>query len=336
MRPTLLLAVLSVFDFLGVLLGYEGIARLRQFHWPPFLEGLYTIIMAFWPPPNWLILAWDSSCGRTIMWSGSLVFPAAAFILSIGRERHFVVAALMLAWTAASGIIGFWIWFDAVLNATNLSLDVRRAEQFVGANGSLGAARRSTRAFSRLLILTAANTRRVKNLLLPLALLFLAVGCAKEPRGFPPTEGISNFDRVNDTLYRSGQPNHVGLQSLNRVGIKTIVNLRMTNDLWVAEEAEARANGMVCTNVPMRGLGRPTDQQVAQALAIIETFPGPVLIHCEHGRDRTGTIIACYRIQHDHWTSKQALREASQYGMSMWEFGMKKYVADFEKSFNSK
>jgi hypothetical protein len=121
MRPTLLLALLTVFDFLGVLLGYEGIARLRRFHWPPFLEGLYTILMAFWPPPNWLILAWDSSWGRMVMWSGCLVFPVVAFVLSIGRERHFAAAALMLAWTAASGIIGLWIWFDAVLNATNLS-----------------------------------------------------------------------------------------------------------------------------------------------------------------------------------------------------------------------
>jgi protein tyrosine/serine phosphatase len=104
----------------------------------------------------------------------------------------------------------------------------------------------------------------------------------------------------------------------------------MTNDVWLAEEGEACAYGMIYTNVPMRGLGRPTDEQVAKVLSIIETFPSPVFIHCKHGCDRTGTIIACYRIKHDQWTSKQALSEASQYGMSRWEVGMKNYVGDFE------
>ncbi len=110
----------------------------------------------------------------------------------------------------------------------------------------------------------------------------------------------------------------------------------MTNDVWVAEEAEARANGITYTNVPMRGLGRPADQQVTKVLSIIESFPSPVFIHCEHGCDRTGTIIACYRIKHDHWTSKRALSEAIQHGMSRWEIGMKKYVVAFEESCKSK
>ena len=57
-----------------------------------------------------------------------------------------------------------------------------------------------------------------------------------------------------------------------------------------------------------------------------------MFIHCLHGCDRTGTIIACYRIQHDGWTSEQALREADQYGMSQWEVGMRNYIKDFEKS----
>jgi protein tyrosine/serine phosphatase len=176
----------------------------------------------------------------------------------------------------------------------------------------------------------------VKNSSLSLALLLFTCGCVTGPRGFPPTAGISNFDRVSDDLYRGGQPNDVGIESLKRAGIKTIVNLRMTNDVRVTEEAETRANGIIYTNVPMRGLGRPTDEQVATVLSIIETFPSPVFIHCEHGRDRTGTIIACYRIKHDQWTSKQALSEASQYGLSKWEIGMINYVVEFGKLYNSR
>jgi len=172
----------------------------------------------------------------------------------------------------------------------------------------------------------------IKCSLLSLCLLFVLAGCATVPRGFPPIEGITNFDRVNDDLYRGAQPNNYGIKSLKRLGIKTIVNLRMANDVWLAEEAEARAAGITYTNVPMNGLSRPTNEQVTKVLSIIATFPSPVFIHCQHGCDRTGTIIACYRIKHDKWSSASALWEAEQYGMSRWEFGMRDYVADFAKN----
>ena|GEM_PF-554543 len=182
--------------------------------------------------------------------------------------------------------------------------------------------------------MTKEKELRAKTPLLSLSLLFVVVGCAAGLHDFPAIDGIGNFGRVNHSLYRGGQPNNLGIQSLKRLGIKTIVNLRMTNDLCVTEETEARANGIIYTNVPMRGLGRPTDKQVVKVLSVIETSPSPVFIHCEHGRDRTGTIIACYRIKHDQWTSKLALNEAGQYGMSNWELGMKNYVVDFDKSCN--
>lgn len=173
----------------------------------------------------------------------------------------------------------------------------------------------------------------MKNLL-PLFLLFFVIGCAT--RGFPPVNGINNFDRVNNNLYRGGQPDNLGIQNLKNLGIKTVINLRMANDVWVAEESLCMANEIIYINVPMNGLLRPTNEQVYKVLLIIDTFPSPVFIHCEHGCDRTGTIVACYRIKRDHWTSKQALSEAKQYGMSILEFGMKDYIEDFEKNCNEK
>ena len=119
----------------------------------------------------------------------------------------------------------------------------------------------------------------MKNWLLSLGLLFCVAGCATGPRGLPPTEGIVNLDRVNDGLYRGGQPNDLGIKSLSRLGIKTIVNLRMTKDVWAAEAAEARTNGMTYINVPMKGFGRPTNVQVTKVLSIIEASSSPVFIH---------------------------------------------------------
>src|SRR6266567_2981749 len=92
-------------------------------------------------------------------------------------------------------------------------------------------------------------------------LLVLAVviaACAAGQRGLPPQEGIANFGKVAERLYRGAQPDESGIKNLKRLGIKTILNLRMTNEVMKVEEAEARANGMVHTNVPMSGVGRPT------------------------------------------------------------------------------
>ena len=105
----------------------------------------------------------------------------------------------------------------------------------------------------------------------------------------------------------------------------------MSDDVWKDEEAKAISHGILYTNVPFRGLSRPTDEQVKQVLSLIETLPGPVFIHCQHGCDRTGTIIACYRIKRDRWTLEKAMSEANRHGISIFERGMKRFVRDFAK-----
>jgi tyrosine-protein phosphatase SIW14 len=151
-------------------------------------------------------------------------------------------------------------------------------------------------------------------------------------RGVSPSEGIVNFGKVDERLYRGAQPDADGIRNLKKLGIKTIVNLRKTNDVWKAEATEASANGILYTNFPMKGYGRPTHEQVAQVLAAIESLPSPVFIHCAHGCDRTGTIIACYRIKHDHWSGDSALEEAKRYGISKLAWGMRKYIVEFGKT----
>ena len=154
-------------------------------------------------------------------------------------------------------------------------------------------------------------------------------------RGLPGIEGIRNFAKVSDVLYRGAEPGGPGMESLKSLGVKSVVDLRMGKEVLAAEKEAALAGGVFYTNIPLRGLGRPTEQQVAAVLHLIETLPGPVFIHCQHGCDRTGTIIACYRIRQEHWTSKAALNEARKYGMSVFEFGMRRYVRAFgRKHFN--
>ena len=97
---------------------------------------------------------------------------------------------------------------------------------------------------------------------------------------------------------------------------RRVIDLRREDEHSTAAEAKAvSALGMNYINVPMKGVVAPTDEQIARVLAALDS-EGPVLVHCKRGADRTGTVIACYRIKHDHWQRPQALQEAesTRYG----------------------
>jgi tyrosine-protein phosphatase SIW14 len=169
---------------------------------------------------------------------------------------------------------------------------------------------------------------RWQALLAAMAVLSLAV-VAQEDRSF---EKLPNFHQVNENLYRGAQPQRGGVKKLSELGIKTVINLRGASEDTRKEQAEAEASGMRYFNIPMSGLGRPTDEQVERALAIIDARENwPVFVHCQHGADRTGVIIAVYRISHEQWTVEQAIAEAKRFGLAGVQFGKKNYISDYYK-----
>jgi protein tyrosine/serine phosphatase len=120
------------------------------------------------------------------------------------------------------------------------------------------------------------------------------------------------------------------MQKLATLGVGTIINLRDDDERAQAEGREAQAAGLRYFNIPFGRLGRPADDQVEQVLSIINAPEnGVVFVHCAHGADRTGTVVAIYRISHDRWTSEQAKQEANRYGMKFWQRGMKDYIDDY-------
>jgi len=143
--------------------------------------------------------------------------------------------------------------------------------------------------------------------------------------------GVPNFQKVNDTVYRGGQPSQEGFKSLASLGVKTVLNLREPNEHSQGkEEAWVKANGMRYISLPLKGMVAPTDADVAKALAILnDPANGPVFVHCRRGADRTGTILACYRISHDHWNNQSALKEARGLGMRFFEWAMQNYVMHY-------
>jgi tyrosine-protein phosphatase SIW14 len=172
------------------------------------------------------------------------------------------------------------------------------------------------------------KTRPRHRLIILLTLALVAPAGFSQQRA--DSEKLPNFHEVNSKLYRGAQPKPGGLKDLGALGIKTIVNLRGQGEGARAEEAEARAAGLRFFNIPFDRAGRPDDAEVKQVLDIIDTPEyQPVFVHCKQGVDRTGTVIAIYRITHDGWTSEQAKAEANRYGMHPWERGMKNYIHDY-------
>ena len=167
--------------------------------------------------------------------------------------------------------------------------------------------------------------------------LLLALVVVAQTRGEPRYAELPNFHLVNQQLYRGGQPKPGGLQRLRELGVKTIVNLRGEDPNARAEGEAARSLGLRYYSISLPQFSKPRDEEVQRVLDLINASENqPVFVHCHHGRDRTGAIIACYRISHDGWTAEAAKHEAKRYGLSWIEIGMKHYIDAYYARYKSK
>lgn len=118
--------------------------------------------------------------------------------------------------------------------------------------------------------------------------------------------GVPNLHRVTATLYRSAQPEAEGFKALAKdPGVKTVVSLRAFN----SDGPLAEGTGIELFRIKILTWHIETDDVVA-ALANIRKSEakGPVLLHCQHGADRTGLITALYRVLYQGW-SKEAAKD---------------------------
>jgi protein tyrosine/serine phosphatase len=163
------------------------------------------------------------------------------------------------------------------------------------------------------------------------ACVLIVIGLPTAALAGAPPDGVPNFQKVDDHVYRGAQPTDLGFKSLAKLGIKTIVDLREPGDRSRVEEQVVRAGGMEYISVPMYGMETPSNEKVVKVLALLEdNSTGPVFVHCKRGADRTGAVIACYRVEHDRWKNDQALGEAKSLGMSFFERAIQRYVREFK------
>jgi tyrosine-protein phosphatase SIW14 len=143
---------------------------------------------------------------------------------------------------------------------------------------------------------------------------------------------IENFGKVNDHIYRGGQPEGDAYRQLVDLGVKTILDLRADADRGARSAAE-RA-GLKYINLPLEKTKYPQADAAARFIEIVNNKDNwPVFTHCAGGRHRTGAMIAAYRMSMDNWTVDQAYDEMKQYDFyTSWGHGcFKDYVFDYAR-----
>ena len=123
-------------------------------------------------------------------------------------------------------------------------------------------------------------------------------------------EGVPNLYCFGTGLYRGAQPTSTGFGILQKLGIKTIINLRSFH----SDKDEVLKLGLSYEQVYMKAWH--AEREDAVWFLKIVTDPGrlPTFVHCHHGSDRTGLMVALYRVVVTGWTKEQAIREMIEGG----------------------
>ncbi|MGA8540699.1 MAG: dual specificity protein phosphatase family protein [Terriglobales bacterium] len=143
--------------------------------------------------------------------------------------------------------------------------------------------------------------------------------------------GIGNFGEVTPKLFRGAQPTQHGFQTLAKMGIDIVVDTR--GNRAKTEGKQVRHLGMRYVAIPWH-CPFPHDEAFARFLKLVRENPDKkIFVHCRLGDDRTGMMIAAYRIAVDRWTADKAMREMEQYGFTRVHHFICPTLASYEKNF---
>ena len=138
--------------------------------------------------------------------------------------------------------------------------------------------------------------------------------------------GLSGVGRVAPGIFRGAQPEPEGYATLKAMGVRTVVNLRARH----GERDAVEAAGMRYVEIPMSFLKKADPAEVRKTLSVM-TDPAnqPVFVHCSVGTDRTGVVVAVYRMEVDGWSKAEAEAEMEAFGFHWIWFQLKKTVTEW-------
>ncbi len=158
----------------------------------------------------------------------------------------------------------------------------------------------------------------------------------------PERNAVPGFRRVDEGIFAGGRPDAAGMRWLAAAGIKTVVNLERS---WIREETravqrerkQAESLGICMVSMPVRPLLTPGKEMVDRIVAFIaDPRVQPVYIHCTRGKDRTGVIVAAYRVRVQGVRPEEAYREMVRNGFSRFLFWFRTFLFGYAKTDQSR
>ena len=153
---------------------------------------------------------------------------------------------------------------------------------------------------------------------------------------------IKNFRKVNEALYRGSRPAARDIHLLHELGIRTVVDF---NRFSHPDEKKA------CDECGMRYIHVPWSAYWHNAIRftyyyrIAEKFLElmsdrslyPIYVHCFHGRDRTGMLVAVYRMAVENWSVMRAVEEMKEFKFNRYlHWDLVRFLARYRKILDKK
>jgi len=115
------------------------------------------------------------------------------------------------------------------------------------------------------------------------------------------------------------------------MGVGIVVDTR--GNRTKSEGREVRRLGMRYVAIPWH-CPFPHDEAFAKFLRLLRENPDKkVFVHCRLGDDRTGMMIAAYRMADEDWTADEAMREMRKFGFSETHHLICPTLASYEEHF---
>lgn len=143
--------------------------------------------------------------------------------------------------------------------------------------------------------------------------LVFAIGCGDSPKPTPSAKstaiapldaaGLPHSYRVTERVLSGGSPEgEEGFASLQKIGVKTIVSV----DGAAPETALAEKHGLRYVHLPVGYDGIPQDK-VNALIRVGRDYPGPIYVHCHHGKHRGPAAVAAMLLGTDaEWNAERA------------------------------
>ena len=143
-------------------------------------------------------------------------------------------------------------------------------------------------------------------------------------------KGVPNFGEVTPKLYRGGLISTDGIKALKKLGIDVIVDTHANDE---SEEKTATGLGMKYVAIPWH-CPWPHDEVFARFLKVVhDNKSKKIFVHCRLGDDRTGMMVAAYRMAEEDWTAEEAMNEMKSFGFTRSHHFICPSLAGYEKHF---